>query len=97
MDKNIVAALELTLWGLLVVFGALTLFYLTIVLLGKLPDRKPKNADDHQPAAPAPVAAPATVELIGLDEPTAAMVIAIVAEKTGVSPDQLPLLSIKKV
>lgn len=92
---DIMLALELTLYGLLTVFGVLLLFYLVISVITRVfPDKKetppPKLIQSESPK-------PEQIELIGLDEPTAAMIIAIVSEKTGTPPGQLSIISIKKL
>ena len=38
--------LEVTIYGLLGVFGVLVVFYVIIILLGKIPERQENEADD---------------------------------------------------
>ncbi len=98
--KDLFLALELTLYGLVAVFGVLLLFYAAIVILRRAaPHREGRRADPpapaHTPSGAAPP--PALLELVGVDERTAAIIIAIVAEETGIDPDLLNIRSIKKV
>lgn len=110
---EVVLALELTLYGLLVVFGVLLLFLAVIVLLRRaFPYKTPQLEPMAEMAAPTvPIAAPVVtapppamvvteprqVDLMNVDEPTAALIIAILAEQTGIEAGELNITSIRKV
>ena len=95
---------------ILVVFGVLFIMYVLISLSGKIlaaatkggkkPEEKPAVA--AAPAAAAPAAAEeefssGTLKLKGCDEKTAAMIMAIVADDTGIPLSELVFKSIKLV
>jgi Na+-transporting methylmalonyl-CoA/oxaloacetate decarboxylase gamma subunit len=96
---------------ILVVFGVLFIMYVLISLAGKIlatatkdsgkkPEEKPAVA--AAPAAAAPAAAEeefssGTLKLKGCDEKTAAMIMAIVADDTGIPLSELVFKSIKLV
>ena len=95
---------------ILVVFGVLFIMYVLISLAGKIlatatkgndkPEAKPAVA--AAPAAAAPAAAEeefssGTLKLKGCDEKTAAMIMAIVADDTGIPLSELVFKSIKLV
>ena len=97
---------------ILVVFGVLLLMYILISISGKIieaitkADKKEEPAK-AAPAAAAPVAAPAavseeefssgTLKLKNCDEKTAAMIMAIVSDNTGIPLNELVFKSIKLV
>ena len=103
-DAGIVAAL-----GYGVVFFGLILLMIVVSILGKIftaADKKAKAAKTAEPApAPAPVAiepqlAPGTagqLKLHDVPEKTAAMLMAIVADKMGKPLNELRFISIKEV
>ena len=95
---------------ILVVFGVLFIMYVLISLAGKIlatatkggekPEAKPAVA--AAPAAAAPAAAEeefssGTLKLKGCDEKTVAMIMAIVADDTGIPLSELVFKSIKLV
>jgi len=96
---------------ILVVFGVLFIMYVLISLSGKIlaaaangSEKKPeaKPAVAAAPAAAAPAAAEeefssGTLKLKGCDEKTAAMIMAIVADDTGIPLSELVFKSIKLV
>ena len=92
------------LLGYAVVFFGLVLLMGVIALFGKL--MAGKKAAAPAAAAPAPAAAPAaapakkypaTCELVGVDDKTAAMIMAIVADETGIPLGELRFISIKEM
>ncbi|MBE6926614.1 MAG: hypothetical protein E7461_07210 [Ruminococcaceae bacterium] len=89
--------------GYAIVFIGLIALMLVITLLGKLFTRKKEEkapVPDAEVAAPAPVAAPGTagqLKLYNVDPKTAAMLMAIVADKMGKPINELRFLSIKEV
>ncbi|MBQ0064981.1 MAG: OadG family protein [Firmicutes bacterium] len=102
MELSIIDGLKIALYGFVTVFIALAALMLIINVLGKIVAsmEESKNAKEAQ-AAPAPAAAPAPVEeekldlpveyvgtlqLIDVDEKTAACIMAIISEQT-----QIPL------
>ena len=95
------------LLGYAVVFFGLILLMLVVITIGKFFTAKTKKStvgdDDHiVPAAPAPEApaAPGTagqLKLYNVDPKTAAMLMAIVADKMGKPINELRFLSIKEV
>jgi Oxaloacetate decarboxylase, gamma chain. len=92
----------LTAIGLVTVFTVLLLFYMSISLLMRI-FRNGDNDDNLQPAAPAsaaaaPVAAgPRTVELVDVDDKTAASIMAIVSHESEIPLEQLKFHTIKKL
>lgn len=89
--------------GYVIVFIGLIALMLVITLLGKLFTRTKEEkapATVAEVAAPAPVAAPGTagqLKLYNVDPKTAAMLMAIVADKMGKPINELRFLSIKEV
>lgn len=93
---------------ILVVFAVLCIICLLISLSGAIfasMDKKKSEAPAAAPAAPAPVAEPAneeefssgTLRLKGCDEKTAAMIMAIVSDNTGIPLSELVFKSITLV
>ena len=94
---------------ILVVFAVLFIMYVLISLAGKIlatatkgSEKKPEPAVAAAPAAAAPAAAEeefssGTLKLKGCDEKTAAMIMAIVADDTGIPLSELVFKSIKLV
>ena len=94
---------------ILVVFGVLFIMYVLISLAGKILSSATKGSEkkpEAKPAVAAPAAAPAaaeeefssgTLKLKGCDEKTAAMIMAIVADDTGIPLSELVFKSIKLV
>ena len=95
---------------ILVVFGVLLLMYILISISGKIIEAITKVGKKEEPAKAAPaVAAPAaaaapeevfssgTLKLKDCDEKTAAMIMAIVADDTGIPLNELVFKSIKLV
>jgi len=93
---------------ILVVFAVLCIICLLISISGKIFSALDKSAASKQaaaPAAPAPVAAPVKEEefssgslrLKGCDEKTAAMIMAIVSDNTGIPLSELVFKSITLV
>lgn len=89
--------------GYVIVFIGLIALMLVITLLGKLFTRKKEEKAPvtvAEVAAPAPAAAPGTagsLKLYNVDPKTAAMLMAIVANKMGKPINELRFLSIKEV
>lgn len=95
---------------ILVVFGVLFIMYVLISIAGKILATATKGSDKPEakpavaaaPAAAAPAAAEeefssGTLKLKGCDEKTAAMIMAIVADDTGIPLSELVFKSIKLV
>ena len=94
---------------ILVVFGVLLLMYILISLSGKIIQGITKLGAKEEPAKAAPAAAPAapaapeeefssgSLKLKNCDEKTAAMIMAIVADDTGIPLSELVFKSIKLV
>lgn len=94
---------------ILVVFGVLVIMCLLITLSGKILQNvgtEKKSEKASEPAAPAAVPAPAapeeefssgTLKLKGCDEKTAAMIMAIVSDNTGIPLSELVFKSITLV
>ena len=97
---------------ILVVFGVLFLMYILISISGKIIEAVTKAGKKEEPAkaAPAAPAAPAvaaavageefssgTLKLKDCDEKTAAMIMAIVSDNTGIPLSELVFKSIKLV
>lgn len=91
------------LLGYAIVFFGLVLLMLVMILLGKCFTRKkaPQQVKVSVPVeAPEPAAAPGSagkLKLHGVEPKTAAMVMAIVADKLGKPINELRFLSIKEV
>ena len=89
--------------GYAIVFIGLIALMLVITLLGKLFTRKKEEKAPvtvAEVAAPAPAVAPGTagsLKLYNVDPKTAAMLMAIVADKMGKPINELRFLSIKEV
>ena len=95
---------------ILVVFGVLLLMYILISISGKIIEAITKSGKKEEPAK-APAAAPAapaaaapeevfssgSLKLKNCDEKTAAMIMAIVADSTGIPLEELVFKSIKLV
>ena len=86
--------------GFITVIVVLAVIALFIKAIAFIFDKSAKKttAPAPTPAAPAaPVAQPAQsgVELVGVDEPTAAVIMAIVSHQSGISLDRLAFKSIK--
>ena len=98
---------------ILVVFGVLFLMYILISVSGKIIEAITKAGKKEEPAKAAPAAAPAapavaaavageefssgTLKLKDCDEKTAAMIMAIVSDNTGIPLSELVFKSIKLV
>ena len=93
------------LLGYAIVFFGLILLMLVVILIGKFftaGAKKPQLAEEAPAPAPAaePAAAPGTagqLKLYNVDPKTAAMLMAIVADKMGKPINELRFLSIKEV
>ena len=92
--------------GILVVFLELIILALLILGISKLISRAAQRKLDKEETAPAPAApsAPAAkpalppiVDLVGVDEPTAAVVMALVADRSGIPLERLAFRSIRKI
>lgn len=87
--------------GFVTVIAILAIIALFIKAIAAMFDKTSKTAQapvDPAPAAPAaPSVQPAQsgVELVGVDEPTAAVIMAIVSHQSGISLDRLAFKSIK--
>ena len=97
--------------GILVVFMELIILALIVMLMGKIIPKLTGKKGNAAPAAKAaPAAAPAVRTLVagynvlkpvlalcGVDEPTAAMVMAITADKLGTQPSELSFRAIRAI
>lgn len=93
-------ALLIALSGFVVVFMMLALLSIVIVIISKAIAMfaPQKQAPAAAAPAPAPTAAPqpaAPVQLIGVDDLTAACIMAIVSDNTGISLSELTFKQIK--
>ena len=99
---DVTLSLILTAIGLVTVFTVLLLFYLSISILMRI-FRNDENEENLQPAAPAPAAAapvavgPRMVELVDIDDETAASIMAIVSHESEIPLEQLQFRTIKKL
>jgi len=105
---DIINSLFTSLFGISVVFAVLVslifLIYLQSYVMKKLHREKPASVA-AQPAQPAPApvapavapAAPGKLELVGIDEKTAAMVMAIVCDESGIPVNELIFKSIREI
>lgn len=115
MGEKLVFALQVSLFGILMVFLLLIILAVLIMIISRVvrlgeniaAKKGKKNADSDAPA-PAQQAAAAetplpstqsqgTLDLDGVDEPTAAVIMAIVSDESGVPLNRLLFKSIKKI
>ena len=107
MEVSIPEALGFSILGIVIVFFALTLLIMVITLIGKIAGEK-KDAQREKPAgetqaAPEKASVPAAkgtygdIQLHGVPDRTAAMIMAIVAHKTGVPISELRFISIREI
>ncbi len=115
MGEKLVFALQVSLFGILMVFLLLIILAVLIMIISRVvrlgeniaAKKSKKNADSDAPA-PAQQAAAAgtplpgtqsqgTLDLDGVDEPTAAVIMAIVSDESGVPLNRLLFKSIKKI
>lgn len=105
---SVTSALLVALSGMVIVFLMLAILCAMIVVISKVVSALTKSAAPTAPApsapaapavAPAPAAAPGPyggeVALLGVDEKTAACVMAIVSHETGIPLSELVFKSIK--
>lgn len=92
------------LLGYALIFVGLTLLMLVVILLGKFFAKNTAKKESAPVAAPVVAAAPATapgsagqLKLYNVEPKTAAMVMAIVADKMGKPINELRFISIKEV
>lgn len=87
--------------GFITVIVILAIIALFIKAIAAIFDKTSKTAKapaattPAAPAAPAAQSAQSGVELVGVDEPTAAVIMAIVSHQSGISLDRLAFKSIK--
>ena len=87
--------------GFITVIVILAIIALFIKAIAAIFDKTSKTAKAPAATTPAASAAPAAqpaqpgVELVGVDEPTAAVIMAIVSHQSGISLDRLAFKSIK--
>ncbi len=87
--------------GFITVIVVLAVIALFIKAIAAIFDKTSKTAKAPvaptlaAPAAPAAQSAQSGVELVGVDEPTAAVIMAIVSHQSGISLDRLAFKSIK--
>lgn len=87
--------------GFITVIVVLAVIALFIKAIAAIFDKTSKTAKAPAATTPAAPAAPAAqpvqsgVELVGVDEPTAAVIMAIVSHQSGISLDRLAFKSIK--
>ena len=81
--------------GFVTVIAILAIIAMFIKAIAAMFDKTSKTA--QAPVDPAPRVQPAQsgVELVGVDEPTAAVIMAIVSHRSGISLDRLAFKSIK--
>ena len=95
---SLLDGLKDSLLGIAVVFLMLAILIVVISVMGKLGLGKKK---ENKPAAAEAVkslpAYPDTVDLINVDEKTAAMIMAIVADETDIPLNELRFISIREL
>ena len=101
-DINIIEASIYALLGYVLVFVGLILLMAVVILIGKAFATKKEEKVEVTPkaAAPAPATAPGSagqLKLYNVEPKTAAMVMAIVADKMGKPINELRFISIKEV
>ena len=101
---NLIDALVTAVMGYGFVFLGIVLLMIVMIITGKIMSNNAKKQADKAVAAPAPAAepekAPGTageLKLYDTDPKTAALVMAIVADKTGKPLNELRFKSIKEV
>ena len=107
--STILSNLPIAAVGILVVMFELAIIAVSIFLISKVvrtfvkkedSDSAESSASSAPAAVPAPAAvsaAPSGIELSGVDEPTAAVIMALVSNKSGIPLSNLRFRSIKKV
>ena len=105
-DLSLGLALIYSLLGMLIVFLVLAFLIVIIMIMAKLVGKKNRETAPAAPAAPA-VTEPAVkklakgscggVNLYNVDDRTAAMIMAIVADKTNKPLNELRFISIKEI
>ena len=97
-NLSLLDSLKDSLLGLGVVFLMLAILIVVISLMGKLglgkKKEKSEKAAEQKSAAPV---YPDTVDLINVDEKTAAMIMAIVADETDIPLNELRFISIREL
>lgn len=92
--------------GIIVVMSTLALIAVCILLISKIirivESKVSKKSVPEAPAAPAPVAAPegvnnGEVDLVGVDEKTAAVIMAIVSNQSNIPLNRLSFKSIRLI
>ncbi len=104
-DINIIDASIYALLGYILVFVGLILLMWVVILLGKVFARKNAQKEPVSPVltpatAPAPATAPGSagqLKLYNVEPKTAALLMAIVADKMGKPINELRFISIKEV
>ena len=114
LGEKLVFALQVSLFGILMVFLLLIILAVLIVIISRLVrfgenlagKKGKKNAASDEPApvqqsaaagTPLPgTQSQGTLELDGVDEPTAAVIMAIVSDESGIPLNRLLFKSIKK-
>ena len=103
-NLSISQSLSVALIGFAFVFGALIMVMIMIKLMSLFGRKKLAVDSTGAASPPAPAAAPAlasgsygTVELNGVEDKTAAMLMAIAADKSGVPLNELRFISIKEL
>lgn len=102
MTINLTDSLIYSVIGMAVVFGVLCILFFIIALQGKLFQKEKKVSEAAPAAVAAPVFSPAGAKddgvlLIDVDDKTAAMIMAIVADSTGIPAERLHFKSIKSL
>ena len=106
LGEKLVFALQVSLFGILMVFLLLIILAVLIMIISRVVRLGEKNAASDE-LAPVQQSAAAgtplpgtqsqgTLELDGVDEPTAAVIMAIVSDESGIPLNRLLFKSIKK-
>lgn len=98
-DVSIIDSLYISLLGMIIVFIVLILLMFIIMIMSRIIKALTKNKQAVPAAAPPAgnAAAYMGVKLIGVDEKTAAVIMAITADNLGEDPDNLKFISIREV
>ena len=106
LGEKLVFALQVSLFGILMVFLLLIILAVLIMIISRVvrlgenlagkKGKKDAASDEPAPVQQSAAAGTPLLELDGVDEPTAAVIMAIVSDESGIPLNRLLFKSIKK-